>query len=145
MIRKILFVCLLSLPLFAQIKWDSEYIFRLKKDEIGRIIFIEKGTEHEDFRYEFKFRWTLYDGQKVVLLSHYRKIPRQHVLYFKFRLDSFIQNLLHDKSKNSQKRTYLLLQMDEFDKKKNEILFLIFIKDKDKRFDIKYIKPKRRT
>lgn len=142
MSKIVLSLLIFVLPAFSAISWDSQHVFHLSKDEWGRVVFHEKGKNPKRFTYEFRFRWTLYDGKKVILLSNYRDFPKQHVLYFESKLNSMRQILLSDVSKNTQKKTYLLLSMDEFDKKNSEITFLIFIKDNDKRFDIKYIDPK---
>lgn len=130
--------------MFGAITWEGEHIFHLKKDEIGRVVFYERGKDRKRFTYEFKFRWTLHDGKKVTILSNYRDFPKQHTLYFKFHLNSLRQILLGDLSKNTQKKTYLLLSMDKYDKKTKEITFLVFIKDVDGRLDTKYIDPKRK-
>ncbi len=143
MIKKTLLFFLFTSFLFASVSWDGQQVFRLKKDEFGKIIFHERGKEGSDFTYIFKFRWTLYDSQKVILLSNYRDFPRQHSLKFEFRQNTIEQVLLDRAVKNRPKDHYLLLQMDSYDKKKKEIVFLVFIKDSDKKFEIKYIHPKR--
>lgn len=135
-----LFVFLM--PLFGAVSWNSQHIFHLKKDEWGRVIFYERGKDRKKFTYEFRFRWTLYDGKKVILLSNYRDFPKQHTLYFKFHLNTIKQILLSDLKKNTQKKTFLMLNMDSFNQKEKNISFLVFIKDIDERLEIKYIDPK---
>lgn len=134
---------LFFMPLFGAVTWNSQHIFHLKKDEWGRVIFYERGKDRERFTYEFRFRWTLYDGKKVILLSNYRDFPKQHTLYFKFHLNTMRQILLNDLKRNTQKKTFLMLNMDSYDEKLKEVSFLIFIKDTKERLEIKYIDPKR--
>lgn len=134
---------LFTASLYANITWESQYHFILKKDEIGRILFYEKGKKREKFSFEFIFRWTLNDGEKVVVLSKYREFPRQNILYFKRNLRSFRQYLLQNPYRNTKKNTYLLLSMDKYDKDTKQIGFYIYIKDQDERLDIKYIDPRK--
>lgn len=140
---KILLIIIFVSPLFSAISWDSEHIFYLKKDEIGSIYFYETGKKKEKNRYIFHFRWTLHDGKKVIVLSNYRDFPRQHTLYFKSKLNNFRQTLLNSLDTFDKKKSYLLLQMDRFNKKTKEISFLVFIHEKNQRLKIKYIDPKR--
>ncbi len=127
--------------LYAQVSWDSEHIFSLKKDELGIIYFYEIGKNRQKHTYRFDFRWTLHDGKKVVILSKYRNFPNQHILYFDAKLNAFKQNLLNNS--NQEPNSYLLLQMDKFHEDKKEISFLAFVKDRAKKFEVKYIDPKR--
>ncbi len=138
MLRVIFLFFFLAFELFAGISWTKEYIFHLKKDEIARILFIDRDKK----MHEFKFRWTLYDGQKVIVLSNYKDFPKQHALYFDFRLNTIEQILLSETKKYYQKNSFFLLQMDRFDKKTKSISFLVFIKDDDQKFKIKFINPK---
>lgn len=141
--KLILCFLLLTTSVFGQIKWTSQHIFKLKKDEIGRISIYENGKDEQKYTFDFILRWTLYDSQKVVVLSNYRGFPRQHTLYFKRSLRSFRQSLLPDKKRNVNKKAYLLVYMDEYDKKKEDISFMIFLKDPEKRLGVSYIDPKK--
>ncbi len=141
MSRLFLILTLFCSVCFAKISWTSEHAFSLKKDEFGIIYLQEKGKKKADGTYVFKFRWTLYDSMKVVVLSNYRGFPGQHVMYFNNRLKVFRQNLLG--REYQPQRSYILVQMDSFKKQNGEILFFIFIKDDSGNFDIKYIDPKR--
>lgn len=143
MSKVLLGFCIFFSPLFGDISWEGEHIFHLKKDEIGTIYFYEMGKNRQKYTYVYNFRWTLYDGKKVILLSNYRKFPKQHTLYFERSLNTLRQTLLNNLNAYDDKKTYLLLQMDELNKKTKEITFMIFVKDANQRFEIKYIDPKR--
>lgn len=143
--NKIVFAFLLLITCsFGEAKWDSKYTFKLKKDEIGKIIFFEKGKPKGYRTYIFNFRWTLDDGQKITVLSDYRGIPRQHTLYLDKKLNTFRQILLSNVTRNDKQKTFLLLQVDEVDKKNKQISFLIYVRDVKSRFKIQYIDPKRK-
>ncbi len=131
--KLILAFLMFALPLFATIKWDKTYHFSLKKDQIATILFYKKDDPKP---YEFKFRWTLYAGNQVIVLSNYRGFPRQHTLFFKANLNSFRQSLISEKLKHSLTKTYLLLTMNDFDEKKKSINFTIYIRDSYKRFEV---------
>lgn len=136
--------CIFLVPLFGAISWESEHIFHLKKDEVGTVYFYEIGKNRKKYTYVFNFKWTLHDGKKVTVLSNYREFPRQHTLYFKSRLNTLSQVLLNNLNAHDDKKTYLVLQMEKYDKKTKEISFMVFVKDANQRLEIKYMDPKRK-
>ncbi len=139
----LLTLTLFLLPLCAEPNWTSKHRFSLKKDEIAKIHFFQKGKE--DKPYVFKFRWTLYAGDQVIVLSNYRDFPRQHTLYFKRSLHAFTQTLISDTYRNSLGKTYLLLQMHSFNAKEKKINFDIYIQDRSERFRTVYIDPNKKA
>lgn len=141
----IFFILLFTCTLFsATPSWDGQRSFLLKKDEWGKVLVHEKAYPQRGW-YEFWFRWTLYDGKNITVLSRYRDFPKQHNFTFERFQNSFRQILLNDTFKNTQKKTFLLLELDEFVKKDKKMRFNVFIKDANKRLEIKYIDPKDRT
>lgn len=138
-------IALFTCTLFGAVNsWESQHSFLLKKDEWGKVLVHEKAHPKRGW-YEFWFRWTLYDGKNITVHSRYRDFPKQYNFMFDKFQDSFRQILLNDTSKNSQKKTYLLLNLDEFVKKEKKMRFNVLIKDSEKRLEIKYIDPKNRT
>lgn len=135
--NKIFIIFLFPIYLFSNISWQSQHKFSLQKDEIAKVLIQQKGKKDI---YTFLFRWTLYDTQKVVVLSNYKKFPRQHVMYFKHN-KTFLQELFPNEYKNTSKQTYLLTELEKYDTKTKKMDFIIYIKDANKKLKIKYIDP----
>ena len=107
---------------------DLNYImkeFSLQKDEQKKILVKYAGREKL-----FKFRWTLYINDGLVIHRSYDKIVGQNVLYAHSRNQSFKQELI-TRGAAYYNVPYMLVKFKEFDAKKNKAKFQIFLFDKN--------------
>ena len=106
----------------------------LKKDEQTRIL-VKYGT----YTRLFTFRWTLYTNEGLIILRSYDKEVAQNILY----LNSTNQNfrlLLKAKGADHYNVPYFLVKFKEFDRKKHEAVFEIFLSDRQDQIRLKYLK-----
>lgn len=137
---KILFVFFVFLaPLqAANIAFEEEHLFELKKDEWARVFVTEKGTSDRD---SFDFRWTLFDNTNIIVHTRYRNYPRQLVLSLRRGLKSYKKSLIPDYKMPPNDIAWLLLEFEDFkDAKAN---FKVYIKDEPRRLEIEFKDPKR--
>jgi hypothetical protein len=79
-------VLLCSTSLFAQIEYEYEHKFVLKKDEVGLVLINHKEVtkkptaDNPNNEYLLKLRWTLFTNNMLTLLVNYRGYPTQYVL-----------------------------------------------------------------
>lgn len=106
----------------------------LKKDEQKKIL-----VKYDKYERLFKFRWTLYKNDALVVFRSYDKIVSQNVLYLNHKNQSFRFKLKNSGS-NFYNVPYLLVKFKEFDYEKNEAIFEIFLSDDDMQIEIKYLK-----
>ena len=106
----------------------------LKKDEQKKIL-VKYGSVDK----LFKFRWTLYIDGGLVVFKSYDKIVSQNILY-DGTSRSMCKVYLMPKGLNYGRTPYMLLKFKEFDYKKQEALFELYIFDKDMQVLIEYLK-----
>jgi len=110
--------------------------FSLQKDEQKKILVKYEGREKL-----FKFRWTLYINDGLVIHRSYDKIVKQGVLYAQSRNQSFKQELI-SRGAAYYDVPYVLVKFKEFDLKKNEAKFQIFLFDKNNEIRWIFLKNK---
>ena len=143
----LLFLFCLALQAEDKPKWAYEYHFELKKDEWAKVYVVpsgnadNEGTTHKDV---YAFRWTLFDGKRVTVLTNYRKFPKQHTLTKTRGLDAVREVLLADPSDRIAGRVELLLVFTDFDQSKKHGNFDIFIKDSNQRVLVEFDDPRRK-
>jgi hypothetical protein len=108
--------------------------FELKKDEVKKIL-----IKYDDRVKLFKFRWTLYKNNGLVIHRSYDKIVAQNILYLRNRNRTFRVQLKPRKSKYHNV-PYLLVKFKEFDFKTKKAVFEIFLSDKSMDIKVKYLK-----
>jgi len=130
----------LSLNAVNQKMWDFQYSFNLKKDKIATL-FIGKNKKTAG-KYILKFRWTLYDADRnLILLTSYMGYINQYVLKTKRHLDRVRIKLLSD-GRDYNGRTYALIVFSGFDKKKRVATLNVYIKDEMNRIKVEFKPPK---
>lgn len=112
---------------------------RLKKDEQKKIL-----VKYDDKEKLFIFRWTLYKNGGLVMFRVYDKIVAQNVLYLRYQNESFRFDL-KNRSLDAHEVPYILVKFKEFDEKKKEAVFDLFLFDKKKQVELEFLKnePKR--
>jgi len=125
----------LFLLLFCSSLYSSE-IKRiiLKKDEEKKIL-----VKYDDIEKLFKFRWTLYVNNGLVILHSYDRIVAQNILYLRYKNSSFRQELKTRGADNYVVPSFLVV-FKEFKYKTNEAVFDLIISDKKEQIELKYLK-----
>ena len=81
MILRLGFLLLFCNLCFAtQATFEHKYEFTLRKDERASVEITELSTSKVE---NFDFYWTLFDTNKIIIHSKFRKYPRQFVLSMK--------------------------------------------------------------
>ncbi len=93
--------------LFAQYI-NFPYTVKLKKDEIVKFTIY-----YDKFSYPFRFRWTLYKNDYLVVLYNFNGFPRQVMLTKTYPLDAFRLKI----AKFPEFYPYLLVKFDDFNAK----------------------------
>ena len=122
------------------LQWKYQYQFILKKDQVAKvkISYRDKKVSLRDG--EFDFRWTLYKNGALVTFSSYQKLKAQHILYDKYRLNSFEVELV-PRGILPSNRIYLLVVFESFDKKNKTATIDMFIKDDNLKILADFIDP----
>ncbi len=124
------------------VNWEYQYTFKLKKDETATVQINKEETKIKDAGL-FKFRWTLYKNEGLVILANYEGFPYQYVLYRKRGRD-FIRQIIDKKPPKAWLMPYMLLKFEDFDEKKEIATLGVFISDPQKGNSVSFIEPKRR-
>ncbi|MEA3330823.1 MAG: hypothetical protein U9Q29_03915 [Campylobacterota bacterium] len=109
-------------------------VIKLKKDEQKKIL-----VKYDEQEKLFKFRWTLYKNGGLVLFRSYDKIVAQNILYLRDKNQSFRLEL-KPRGADYYNVPYLLVKFKEFDYKKNEAIFELFLSDEKMQIKLKYLK-----
>lgn len=142
-------VLLCSTSLFAQIEYEYEHKFVLKKDEVGLVLINHKEVtkkptaDNPNNEYLLKLRWTLFTNNMLTLLVNYRGYPTQYILEQKYPLESIVIPLLPDGENKILSKTYARIVFTEFDKRNKEAILDIFIEDNQQRLEVEF-KPKKK-
>jgi len=109
----------------------------LQKDEPKKIL-VKYGHDKERL---YTFRWTLYKNDGLVLFYSYDGVVYQNILYLNHKNQSFKTVLRHD-GKYHYHLPYLLLVFKDFDRKKKEAKFELYLYDKAHEIRLKLLKNK---
>ena len=110
------------------------FLATCSKDTIDKI--------NEDVQ-NFDFYWTLFDTNKIIVHSKFRKFPRQFVLSLRRNLNWATQTLIPDYTKPNVDRARLIFEFSDF--KKGEAVFTIYIEDEESRLEVKFIDPRKQN
>ena len=110
----------------------------LKKDEQTKI-YVKYGR----YTKLLTFRWTLYVNGGLVIHRAYDKIVGQNILYLNHKNQSFRQELL-PRGLKRRRLPYMLVKFKEFDLKKNQALFELYLSDEELKVDVKYPKKQKK-
>ncbi|AJC87715.1 hypothetical protein CINS_0747 [Campylobacter insulaenigrae NCTC 12927] len=127
--------CLLK----AEVFFDYTYKFTLKKDEKARVQI--KELDYPDEIYFFDFSWTLFDQTNIIVHSKYKKYPRQFVMSLRRNLNWVDQTLVPDYTNPHIDRARLILEFTNYNK--GEAIFSVYIEDKDKKLEVKFLDPRK--
>jgi len=105
----------------------------LKKDEQTKIL-----VKYDNNVRLFKFRWTLYINEGLVLLRSYDREVAQNILYLNTRNQSFKFDL-KTRGADFYEVPYILVKFTEFDYEHNRANFELFLYDKKSQISLKYL------
>ncbi|WP_321778603.1 hypothetical protein [Sulfurimonas sp.] len=105
----------------------------LKKDEVKKIL-VKYGSVSK----LFKFRWTLYKNDGLIIHRSYDRVVAQNILYLRYKNESF-RVVLKPKGADYYKVPYLLVQFKKFDFEKNEAIFELLLSDKSMSVNLKHL------
>nr|WP_321268529.1 hypothetical protein [uncultured Sulfurimonas sp.] len=97
----------------------------LKKDEQKKIL-----VKYEDITKLFKFRWTLYKNEGLIIHRSYDRVIAQNILYLREKNRSF-RFELRPRGSNRFNAPYILVKFKEFNYETREATFELFLFDKD--------------
>ncbi len=106
----------------------------LKKDEVKKIL-VKYGSVSK----VFKFRWTLYKNDGLIIHRSYDRVIAQNILYLSYKNESF-RVVLKPKGADYYKVPYLLVQFKKFDFEKDEAIFDLLLSDKSMSVNLKHLK-----
>lgn len=133
----IAFFLIISLMSGAQPYFEHTYEFSLEKDERASVEIVELGFEN--LKQNFDFYWTLFDTNKIIIHTKFRRFPRQFVLSMKRNLNWATQTLIPDYTNPNVDRARLILEFSGFSE--GEARFKIYIEDKDARLSVAFLDP----
>ena len=110
--------------------------FSLKKDEQKKIL-----VKYDNKKRLFKFRWTLYVNDGLVVLRSYDKIVAQNILYLNYRNQSF-RLALKTRGADFYNVPYILIKFEKFDVKKNIAVFVLYLSDDKDQIRLQILKNK---
>ena len=128
-------VLLCNAALFANDLQEVKKI-SLKKDEQKKIL-----VKYDDKKKLFKFRWTLYINDGLVILRSYDKRVAQNVLYLNHKNQSFRVEL-KTRGADFYNVPYILVKFKEFDFKKNIAKFELYLSDDKDQIKLKILQNK---
>ena len=131
-------ISLCSFCFAAQVSFEHSYEFWLKKDERASVEITELSTGKVE---NFDFYWTLFDTNKIIIHSKFRKYPRQFVLSMKRNLNWATQTLIPDYTNPHVDRARLILEFSDF--KDKDAKLSVYIEDKEARLMLKFIDPRK--
>jgi len=126
------------LLLFSSVTFANNFkeVFKisLKKDEQKKIL-----VKYDNKERLFKFRWTLYKNDGLVTFHSYDKMVAQNILYLNHKNQS-VRVILRNDGENFYTPPYFLLKFKEFNQKKSEAKFELYLYDKEMQIKLKFLK-----
>lgn len=133
----------------AQIEYEFQHQFVLKKDEVGLVLINRKEVtkkptaDNPNNEYILRLRWTLFTNNMLTLLVNYRGYPTQYVLEKKYPLQSIVIPLLPDGENKMVAQTFAKIVFNDFNQSNREAILDIFIEDNQQRIEVEF-KPKKK-
>lgn len=134
-VHLLILMTLLSANLYANVYKDIVTV-KLKKDETKKIIVISGNSKKL-----FKFRWTLYANNGLVVFRSYDRIVAQNILYLNHKNQSFRVELT-TRGADSYLVPYILVKFKEFDYETDTAEFQLFLSDKNSKVSLEYLQEK---
>lgn len=133
----VVFLAFLGFALATGPEFAYVYEFSLKKDERASVEIVE--LAYPEKKQNFDFYWTLFDTNKIIVHSKFRKYPRQFTLAKRRNLNWARQTLIPDFLNPHIDRASLILEFSDF--VDNEAKFTVYIEDKQSRLAVEFLDP----
>jgi len=133
MFIRLIITLVLLLSVSNAIEFKDMQKISLKKDEQTKIL-----VKYDDNVRLFKFRWTLYVNEGLVLFRSYDSQVAQNILYLNTKNQSFRFNL-KAKGADFYEVPYILVKFTKFDYENNRANFELFLSDKKSQIELKYL------
>lgn len=134
---KIFLRVILILSIFFSIGTALDYKqtkrMELKKDEEKKILVNYNGISKL-----FKFRWTLFVNDGLVIHKSYDRVVSQNILYTRDN-NNFIKLRLKSSGATRYEPPYFLLKFKEFDYETNKAVLELFLYDRDGIIRLEYL------
>ena len=142
--NKVIFgiLCFTTFLFCKSVDIDFAHTFLLKKDQVAEVVIVKDSEKSFEQEGNLKFRWTLLQNKRLVLLVDYEGFKRQHILQTRYGLNS-IRIYLSADYKKAARRDYLVLRFKSFDAKSKKVKLDMDFVDLSKRFEIKILRPKK--
>ncbi len=115
--------------------WSYTYTYTLKKDQIAKIEIKKDYLPTKKSDGKLKFRWTLFSGDRLVLLVDYEGFKNQYLLEKRYKRDSIKVNLIGDYD-GIKNQIFALIRFKDF--KNNKATFDVLIRDPKKRVEVRF-------
>ncbi len=132
----------------AEIQYEYQHQFVLKKDELGYVYINRKevtkkaSAENPTNDYLLKLRWTLFANDQLFVLVNYRGHPYQYILKKNYPLESITLPLLPEGENKMNAKVLIKIVFNDFSQSNREAILDIFIEDNQERINVEF-KPKK--
>ncbi|SFV52005.1 hypothetical protein MNB_SM-4-1449 [hydrothermal vent metagenome] len=133
---RFLMVTVLLFSTLSATEFADMYEISVKKDESTKFL-----VKYNNYIREFKFRWTLYVNDGLVMFHSYDAKLAQNILYLNTTNQSF-KVFLKPQSNGVYEAPYLLVKFKKFNFEKNRAKFEVFLSDKKSLIKLEKIKKK---
>lgn len=131
-LQLILLLSFFAVSINAQL-YKAKHVIKLKKDKTEKIL-----VKYDDIDKLLKFRWTLYHNEGLVLFRSYDQIVGQNVLYLNHTNQS-VRFELKSRAGGFYSLPYIILKFVKFDYQTQEAVFELYLFDKKKQIDLKFL------
>ncbi|WP_345993846.1 hypothetical protein [Sulfurimonas sp. HSL-1716] len=131
-LQVILLLSFFSVSINAQL-YKTKYNIKLKKDKTEKIL-----VKYEGIEKLFKFRWTLYHNDGLVVLRSYDEAVAQNILYLN-HVNQSVRVELKTRAGGFYSLPYIILKFVKFDYQTQEAVFELFLFDKKEQIDLKFL------
>jgi len=114
-------------------EFKHSVIIKLKKDEHKKIL-----VKYDIYQKLFKFRWTLFTDNNLIVFQSYDRIVSQKVLSTSYRRQSYTVEL-KTRGASYYAVPYILIKFKEYDYGTGEVTFELFLSDDRNEIDLKYL------
>ena len=130
---QVIFLLSLSFSVVLGDMFRDATTISLKKDEQKKIL-----VKYGPVSKLFKFRWTLYKNEGLVIHRSYDRIVAQNILYLRHKNQSFRLEL-RPRGANFYNVPYLLVKFKEFKYETNEAVFELLLSDRSMEVNLKHL------
>jgi len=114
-------------------EYQYEETIELSKDEYKKFL-----VKYDEIQKMFKFRWTLYANDTLVVLRSYDRIVAQNILELRAKRKSFRVDL-KPSGAGYNDTPYVLIKFVEYDYSTNKAVFKLFLSDRNLKVGLEHL------